>query len=95
MIKARLLFAAFSFISSPATQSYRSVQGAQKTTNMISNCASVLAEKNPALAGNVKVPSNDFPPLPTSFLIHAAIFLATDLNNMFRQLWKYFCLKLQ
>lgn len=63
--------------------------------NVISNCASVLAEENPALAGDVKVLSNAFPPLPTPFLIHVAIFLAIDLNNMFRQRWKYFRLILQ
>lgn len=62
---------------------------------MISHCASVLAEKNPALAGDIKVPSNDFPPLPTPFLIHVGIFLAIDLNNMFGQHWKHFCLILQ
>lgn len=63
--------------------------------NVIPHCASVLAQNNPALAGDVKVLSNDFPPLPTPFLIHVAIFLAIDLNNMFRQRWKYFCLILQ
>lgn len=93
--KGKPLSAASSFISSPATHSYRSVWRAQKTMNVISDCASVLAEKNPALAEDVKVLSNDFPPLPTPFLIHVAIFLAIDLNNMFRQHWKYFRLILQ
>lgn len=89
------MFAAVSSVSSLATHSYRSAQRALKTTNVISDCASVLAEKNPALAGDVKVLSNNFPPLPTPSLIHVAIFLATDLNNMFRQHWKYFRLILQ
>lgn len=57
--------------------------------NVCSSQASASAEKIPVLAGNVKVLSNDFLSLPTP-LIHVAIFLATDLNNMFRQHWKHF-----
>lgn len=71
------------------------VYRSQKTMNVIPHCASVLAQNNPALAGDIKVLSNDFPSLPAPFLIHVAIFLATDLNNMFRQHWQCFCLIFQ
>lgn len=47
------------------------------------------------LAGDGKALLNDLPPLPTLSLIHVATFLPTDLNNMFRQHWKYFRLILQ
>lgn len=52
--------------------------------NVCSSRVSASAEKIPVLAGDVKVLSNDFLSLPTP-LIHVAISLATDLNNMFRQ----------
>lgn len=63
--------------------------------NVISKRFSVLAVKNPALAGDIEMLSNDFPPLPTLLLIHVAIFLATDPNNLFRQHREQFCLILQ
>lgn len=76
--------------SSPGTGPYQE----HKTMNACSSQAFTPAEKILALAGDVKVLSNDFLSLPTP-LIHVAIFLATDLNNMFRQHWKCFHLVLQ
>lgn len=83
MAKARSVFAAHWFIASPAPQPYQAVQVQDRTRSARQGmCAP--AEKIPTLAGDGKVLSNDFCSLPTP-LIDVAIFLATDLNNMFRQ----------